>query len=102
MIILSLSFNLRCFLECPGLPREIEEPIIGVSFQRRRLPRGCWGKINNVILRNGFREQDFIALPMRRPSRCVYPQTCGVTPLVNLFHEAARFNYNQRQNCPTY
>lgn len=102
IIILSLTFNLPCFLECPGLPREIAEPIIGISFQRRRIPRGCWRQINDVILSNGFREQDFIALPMRLPSRCVYAQTCGAAPLVTLFQEAARFNYNQRQNCPTY
>lgn len=89
------------FSECPGLPRAIL-PVIGVSFRRRRIPRGCWRLINNVILSNGLGNQDFISLPMKLPSRCVYAQTCAVTPVVQLFQDTARFNYNQRPTCPLY
>lgn len=48
----------------------------GLSQSCRQISISCLQKIEDIIQSNGIPEQDYVALPMKLPTQCVFEPVC--------------------------
>jgi len=79
----------RCVLygECEA-DDEGATPVLGLSPLCRPMGLSCLRKVEEIVRDNCLEEQDYYALPMKLPNKCVTSQICVNTPPVQEFGRA--------------
>ncbi|KAG8273447.1 hypothetical protein J6590_019154 [Homalodisca vitripennis] len=58
----------------------------GLSQSCKQISISCLQKIEDIIQGNGIPEQDYVALPMRLPTKCVFDPVCTFKAEVEFFN----------------
>ncbi|XP_046683112.1 uncharacterized protein LOC124369259 isoform X2 [Homalodisca vitripennis] len=75
----------RCYLsnDCRS---KVALYTFGLSQSCKQISISCLQKIEDIIQGNGIPEQDYVALPMRLPTKCVFDPVCTFKAEVEFFN----------------
>lgn len=92
MISFSLIFNVTYNTHDVITDCEVDDegvyPVFGISPLCRPIGLSCLRKVEEIVRDNCLPEQDYYALPMKLPNKCVTSQICVNTPPVQEFRAA--------------
>lgn len=74
------------FLDCLRQTMRIKTSVLGLSQVPRPTPVRCLQRIAQTVSTYGFAQQEYAALPMRRPSKCFMNRACNSIQNFNVVH----------------